>query len=188
MNSSLASRSKRVYLTGFMGSGKSTIGPILANSIGYNFVDVDHSIEMGEKKTVHEIFQQHGETYFRALERAIIRELSSQDRFVISLGGGTLIDPINFEIIRTSGILVYLKTRPEHLLRRLHHKSDRPLLLNEAIGARLSSSDLRMRIQELYSQREPYYEKADFTVQTDVTRVGITVDHILKRLSPYLRS
>jgi shikimate kinase len=188
MRSSLVARSKRIYLTGFMGSGKSTIGPILANSIGYDFADVDHEIEEKERKAVSEIFRDQGEAYFRALEREIIRDISSNDHMVISLGGGTLVDPENFRVISTTGIVVYLKTEPEQLLRRLHNKHNRPLMFDETIGTRLNSVDLMKRIRQIYSQREPYYEKADFTVQTDGTRVGITVDQIMKRISPYLES
>lgn len=178
-------RNKRIYLTGFMGSGKSTIGPILANTLGYGFVDIDKAIEQQTGKTVRQIFKDPGEEYFRTLEREVIQELLGKEHIVISLGGGTIADPINFPLIRASGILVYLKTAPEHLFKRLHHKSDRPILVDIA-GDRLTEEALRLRIYELYTRREQFYEQADIVIATDEHKVGITVDQIVKRLSGLL--
>ena len=179
-------RKERVYLTGFMGSGKSTIGPILANTIGYDFVDVDRSIETTVGKTVNRIFRDHGEEYFRILERKLIAQLSTTPHMVISLGGGTIADPENFRLISGTGILVYLKTTPEQLFRRLHHKSDRPVLRTEE-GEQLPEEELRTRILDLYNRREPFYAKADIVVQTDEVKVGKTVDQIVRKLSHYIQ-
>ena len=178
-------RNHRIYLTGFMGSGKSTIGPILANTIGYDFIDVDKAIESQTGQTVKELFQTKGEEYFRMLERDLLQKVLASDPLVISLGGGTIADPVNFPVIRGSGVLVYLKTDPEQLLKRLHHKTDRPVLVDIA-GDRLGEDALRLRIQELYSYREQFYKEADIVIPTDDQKVGITVDHIVKRLSGYL--
>jgi shikimate kinase len=178
-------RNTRIYLTGFMGSGKSTIGPILANTLGFDFVDIDKTIEHQTGKTVREIFKNSGEEYFRSLERALIQELLMKEHMVVSLGGGTIADPVNFPLIRASGILVYLKTAPEQLFRRLHHKSDRPVLV-DITGDRLSEEALRLRIQELYAHRERFYDQADIVIPTDEHKVGITVDQIVKRLSGLL--
>jgi shikimate kinase len=178
-------RNKRIYLTGFMGSGKSTIGPILANTLGYDFVDIDKAIEHQTGKTVREIFKNPGEEYFRTLERALIQKLLLKELMVVSLGGGTIADPVNFPLIRASGILVYLKTGPEHLFKRLHHKSDRPILVDIA-GDRLSEEALRMRIRELHARREQFYDQADIVISTDEQKVGITVDKIVKQLSGLL--
>ena len=181
----IAERKERIFLTGFMGSGKSTIGPILANTLGYDFMDIDHVIEEREGKTVRQIFQERGEEYFRGLERAIVGELVLRKHLVVSLGGGTMVDPTNFRAISNSGIVVYLKTSPEHIYRRMHRKQDRPILI-DIRGERLSSSELRARIQQLFTQRERFYAKADITVSTDDQRVGITVDQIVRELSLHL--
>lgn len=175
-------RNQRIYLTGFMGSGKSTIGPILANTLGYDFADVDKAIERQVGKTVKEIFQDYGEEYFRKLERALIEDLRTKDHIVISLGGGTIADPVNFPVIRESGILVYLRTAPDQLFKRLQNKTDRPVLVDMA-GDRLDEDVLRQRIQELYTRREHFYQQADIVIPTDEHRVGITVDEIVKRLT-----
>ena len=179
-------RKERVYLTGFMGSGKSTIGPILANTIGYNFVDVDRMIESREGKTVSAIFRESGEPYFRNLERVLLTEISTQPRLVVSLGGGTISNPDIFQLIVTTGILVYLKVTPEQLFKRLHRKTDRPLL-SDIGGNRLSDAELRERISSLFAIREPHYAKADIIIPTDDVRVGITVDQIVKKLARLLR-
>jgi len=175
-------KSRRIYLTGFMGSGKSTIGPILANTLGYAFVDVDKAIELQTGKAVKAIFGDHGEQYFRKLERALIRDLTARQHIVISLGGGTIADPVNFPVIRESGIVVYLKTAPEQLFKRLHYKTDRPSLVDLA-GERLSEEALWVRIQELFARREKFYECADIIIRTDERRLGVTVDELVKRLA-----
>lgn len=180
------SRKERIYLTGFMGSGKSTIGPILANTLGYDFVDVDHAIESAAGKTVNELFREHGEEYFRNLERKLIAQLSTVPHLVVSLGGGTIADRENLRVICATGILVYLKTTPEQLFRRLHHKSNRPVLRTEE-GEQLPEEELWARILDLYSRREPFYVKADVIIHTDEVKVGKTVDLLVRKLSRYLR-
>ena len=168
-----------------MGSGKSTIGPILANTIGYDFTDIDHSIEEREGKSIKDIFREAGEEHFRSLERRVLSEVIGKKHLVISLGGGTIADPTNFQSISSSGILVYLKTTPEQIYRRLHHKLDRPVL-TDLRGEQLSTDELRARIQELFARREPFYARADIIIGTDEQRVGVTVDQIVRKLSPFL--
>ena len=178
-------RSERIFLTGFMGSGKSTIGPILANTIGYDFLDIDHVIEERQGKSISDIFREAGEEHFRALERAVLAEVLGQRQVVVSLGGGTIADPGNFQRISASGIIVYLKTTPDQIFRRLHYKQDRPVLA-DIRGEKLSAEGLRARIQELLARREPFYAMADIVVSTDEQRVGMTVDRIVKQLSSVL--
>ncbi len=186
MKSTLSTRRDRVYLTGFMGSGKSTVGPILANTIGYDFVDVDRMIEEAEGISVGEVFRLRGEQCFRLRERELIVRLSGERNRVIALGGGALVDPLNFETVISSGILVYLRLPKEILMKRLQHREDRPLLKDET-GARLGESELRERIEELYRTREPLYAKADLILDADERHVGVTVDRLARLLGPYLR-
>jgi shikimate kinase len=181
----LETRCRRIYLTGFMGSGKSTIGPILANTIGYDFADVDRTVERVEGKSVNMIFLESGEDHFRRLERAVVASLAVRDRMVIALGGGTMMDEENFRLVTGTGIVVYLKSTPEQLFRRVHRRDDRPVLRDNE-GERLDDERLQQRIQELYRLREPVYARADFTVMTGERRVGLTVDDIVRRLSPHI--
>jgi len=179
-------RSLRVYLTGFMASGKSTIGPILANTLGYDFVDVDMMIEAAQQKTVRDIFREHGERHFRDLEREAIAGLAMRDHLVIALGGGALTDGENLRVITNTGVLVYLKVPPEEILKRVQHRTDRPLLTGPQ-GERLAPAELRERVLALYEAREPLYNNADIVVVTDEQRLGLTVDKVVKLLLPFLR-
>jgi len=179
-------RQDRVYLAGFMGSGKSTIGPILANTIGYDFVDVDRIIEGAEGITIGEMFRLRGEEFFRLREQEVIERLSRRCKLVVALGGGALVDPVNFETITTTGIVIYLRMPAETLLKRLQHREDRPLL-TDAKGNRLPDGELRERVEALYRAREPLYAKADVIVDVDERRVGVTVDRVVRSLAPLLR-
>ena len=186
MNTPPVQRKERIYLTGFMGSGKSTIGPILANTLGYSFVDIDKLIESREGLTVSEIFREQGEPHFREMERSVIAELCTRPGLVISLGGGTITDEAVFQSIITNGILVYLRVTPDQLYKRLHRRTDRPLLTDVG-GERLPEDALRRRIQTLYEEREVYYAQADIIIPTDDVRIGLTVDNLVRRLAPLLK-
>ncbi len=181
----LEARNSRIFLTGFMGSGKSTIGPILANTIGFDFVDSDRLLEDREGKSVAEIFRETGEQYFRALEEALIAGLCRRERIVVSLGGGSLVNEHNLRNVATAGVLVYLRTDPRRLAQRLARKGNRPLL-RDAEGERLSGERLLRRIEDLFNERESTYRNADFTFETTDIKVGITVDQIVKALSHIL--
>ena len=178
-------RNSRIYLTGFMGSGKSTIGPILANTIGYDFVDLDRMIEGMTGMSVTRLFREQGEKIFRSLEHRAIVQVSATPRVVVSLGGGTVTEPATHDLIKSTGIVVYLSLSSDELMRRLQRRTDRPLLMN-ADGERLSEEALRERVQSLREQREPLYSQADIVVPTDEKRLGITVDRIVKLLAPHL--
>jgi shikimate kinase len=172
-----------IYLTGFMGSGKSTIGPILANTLGFSFVDIDKEIEHETGKKITEIFSDLGEEFFREVERSILRQLSRREGCVIALGGGTITNDVNLEIVKTTGTLIYLKVNVEQIYRRLRYKTDRPLLRPPSgPQAPLEESELRARILTLLEKREPFYTQADLIVTTDEQRVGITVDEIVSSL------
>jgi shikimate kinase len=184
--SNLVGRRGRIYLTGFMGSGKSTVGPILANTLGYDFVDLDRTIEQAEEMSIGELFRLRGEDFFRRRERELIGQLSRDRRLVIALGGGAVVDPANREIIRTTGILVYLRVPKELLMKRLQYREDRPLL-TDAGGSRLSEGDLRQRVEALLRTREPFYAKADLIVDVDERHIGMTVDRVARSLTSLLR-
>lgn len=176
-----------IFLTGFMASGKSTIGPILANTLGYEFADLDKLLEVRYGKSVKKIFFEEGEAFFRDAERRMLEQVSTRRCQVISLGGGTLTDPENFMLVRSAGVLVYLHTSPEELIKRLRHKEDRPVLTN-ARGERLTPEHLREKVIQLYEQRLPLYEQAHIRVSTDGQSVGVTVDAVVRGLKTFVRS
>jgi shikimate kinase len=171
--------SKKIfYLAGFMASGKSTIGKILANTIGWDFFDLDSEIEKKEDRKITTIFKVDGEVYFRNLETQILSELSTGNQLIISLGGGTLISQDNRKIIRQKGNLIFLKSSPEVAYRRLKHKRDRPVILHVRKGEEQDEEMMIRKIGSLMKERMKYYEKADYTFDTDNESIGTTVDKI----------
>jgi shikimate kinase len=174
-----------VFLTGFMGSGKSTLGPILANTIGFNFIDLDEIIEQREKKKISEIFAFHGEEAFRTIERQMLRNVITANATVISLGGGSVTNAETLDLIKKSGVLVYLKSDREHIFLRLRTKSDRPML-RDAQGNLLDGEHLMEKIDALLVSRSPFYEQADIIINTDGRNIGFTVDELVKKLSHYI--
>ena len=176
-----------IFLTGFSGSGKSTIGPLLANSLGYEFVDLDQRIEKEAGKSITRIFTEHGEEYFRALELRSLIELVKQSRLVVSLGGGVLENDQSYELIQKSGTMVYLKSPSKTLARRLCNKTDRPLLRG-VNGRKLSREEIEEKITTILAKREPRYNNADITVDTDVKRIGSTVEELTRKIERYVRN
>jgi len=171
----------RIYLTGFMTSGKSTIGPILANVLGYDFYDLDREIENVEKLTVVEIFEKHGEQYFREAESKILNELAKKDNLVISLGGGTIVNKNNFEMMKRTGKIIYLKVSPETLYKRLRHKTDRPIFKDLVLNNK-NEKEFMKRISELMEKRKHFYELSDIIIDTELTPLGKTIDRIAKKI------
>ena len=170
------------YLTGFMAAGKSTIGPILANTLGWNFFDLDKEIEKNESLKIVEIFEVKGEEYFRKVETNILKILSDKLDSIISLGGGAIASEENFNIIKTTGKIIYLKSSPEMAYKRLRFKKDRPAFVFENFEAPTKEQFLD-RINQLLDSRKKYYEKCDFIVDTDNQTVGRTVDIIAKYIN-----
>lgn len=180
----LGSKKNLIFLTGFMGSGKSTIGPILANTLGFEFIDIDKEIEAITQKKIVEIFQNNLEKEFRKLESEILRKVCNYNNYIISLGGGTITNPDNLKLILSSGILIYLKSDLENLFKRLRYKNDRPLLLNKN-GNQLSDEDLKQKIASILNQREKLYEQAQIIINTDNRKISSTIDEIIKELKKH---
>jgi shikimate kinase len=171
-----------IYLTGFMASGKSTLGPILANTIGFEFADLDKEIEKKINKKVNEIFKDFGEKYFRDIEKEIITLFSEKKNVVVSLGGGAINSVENLSIIKKSGILIFLNASPESIYQRLKFKKDRPAFLFEDFENPTKEMFLS-KINALFEARKKYYSQADLIFQTDNISIGKTVDLIVKKLN-----
>ncbi len=153
----------RIYLTGFMGSGKSTIAPLLARIIGYGSVDIDTLIEDAGGKTITEIFSAGGEKEFRRLERAALLGTTGMEKVVVSLGGGTLAFGGNDLVVRSAGMLVYLRVDQGTLFSRVRDSADRPLLRGPGRPSP-GPEELKNRMEKLFAERAPFYEKADLVV------------------------
>lgn len=149
---------KRIFLIGYMGAGKSTLGRALAKTMNLQFIDLDDFIVSRQHKSIREIFDEVGEEEFRQIERRSLLEVSEYEDVIISLGGGTPCFFDNMDIVKRSGTSVYLRPTEEVLLIRLiHGKHKRPLLANK------TDDEILQFIREQLAWREPYYLKADIT-------------------------
>lgn len=182
MNAPHTDRFERMYITGFMGSGKSTVGPLLAAGLRYQYIDLDVVIEANEVKSISELFRERGEAGFRALERRELLNLSARSEVVVATGGGALMDPGSLSIVRESGVLVYLEVPPGILFTRLRGRTGRPMI-TAADGTPLDDDQLRDRIGSLLLVREPLYRRADITVDSGSQSPSDTVSAILKSLA-----
>ena len=144
-----------IFLVGFMGSGKSTVGQRLSGRLGYSFIDMDQRLEAEHGMTINEIFEKLGEKAFREMENHLLEEMFSLQDTVISTGGGLPCTGNNMDLINEKGVSIYLRMEPEALLHRLSRgKRRRPLIRD------LSREELETFIREKLREREPVYLKA----------------------------
>lgn len=162
-----------VFLTGFMGVGKSKIGTLLAQRLGRVFLDTDQMVEEQAGKTISEIFASQGEARFRQLERACVAAAAARQDAVIALGGGAIVQAENREQIRRSGVLVCIEADVDTILERVGRREDRPLL------AGLNPAAKRAKIERLLSERTPFYECADIRVQSSQERAPEETTEVL---------
>jgi len=161
----------RIYLVGFMGSGKTSVGLALASRLGVPFVDLDQALEAMAGRTVRELFEKHGEPWFREREAELLRGTADLPDAVIALGGGTFVDPRNAEFIRAHGRSVFLDVPFDLIASRLQGKSaDRPLF-RSVVEAR-----------NLYEARIPCYNIADRAVSVSENDSVNAVAERLERL------
>ena len=156
----MSDKKNNIILIGFMGSGKTTFGKWIANKYGMKFCDTDEYIENTEQRTINDIFAKDGEEFFRNLETATIEKLCGElENAVISVGGGLPVRKINRELLKKLGLVVYLNTSTDDLVKRLSKDTKRPLL---------KGADIRTRITTLMEQREDLYKEAsDIIIETD---------------------
>jgi shikimate kinase len=176
----------RIYLTGFMGSGKSTVGPRLAKRLGYEFIDLDEAVEKAAGKPVQTIFVDEGEPEFRRIEALKLRAVSRKARVVISLGGGAVTAEDNLYFVVTNGMLIYLRVEPEVLAERLRNDSRiRPLLLDKS-GETLSGEMLLLRIKSMLEKREKLYNQADVILDAGDWNVEELVEAAVEALEQHV--
>lgn len=167
----------RIYLVGFMGSGKSTVARLLAEKIGYGWVDLDDEIEAIEGEPVSRIFESRGEQYFRALESAALLATEGVDRTVVSCGGGIVLDGANRVAFPNLGTVVYLEVTAEEALARIGDVTTRPILAGAA-G--------RIAVESILDARRGLYRiVSDFVIDTSGLAPAEVVESIVAALAAH---
>ncbi len=163
-----------LFLVGPMGAGKSTVGRLLAERLGFDFHDSDHEIEARTGATIPMIFDIEGEQGFRRREAQVIDELTQLPHIVLATGGGAVLKPENRKHLRSRGFVIYLQSDVDNLFNRVRHDTRRPLLQNENPKGTLAA---------ILKEREPLYlEVADLIVKTEDVPVSQVVRKILNEL------
>lgn len=157
-------------LIGFMGTGKSSVGRMVAARLRFRFVDTDDLVERRMGMRINDIFSQKGEAAFREIEQLVLGELETARHTVIATGGGLAAQPGNLESLRRHALIICLWASPESIWRRVRSQSHRPLL---------KSADPQETIRRLLQQRQPYYRQADILLNTDLRSAKAVAQQIL---------
>lgn len=176
------SRSPRgnIFLVGLMGSGKTSVGKVLARLLDKDFLDSDHEIERTTGVRIREIFEIEGEAGFRAREHKMIAELVERDNILLATGGGAVLSAENRAMLHSHGTVIYLRAPVKSLLRRTQRDRSRPLL---------QVADPAAKLNELYAQRDPLYrEVAHLIVDTGNQSVRALAEQIEAKLKTYAES
>ena len=166
-----------IFLCGMMGSGKSTIGKVLADKLDTYFTDLDQVIQESENMSIPEIFKQKGEEGFREIEKKMILKIAGSAEGVVALGGGSLQNQQIVDHLKLYGWLVYLDATQAEILNRLNNTSGRPMIDE--------SDELSERISSLFDHRLVFYNQAHLTVQTEKKSPERIADQIVKKLNIY---
>jgi len=167
-----------IVLVGFMASGKSSVGRILAGNLNWSFADTDVLIEERAGITVKEIFARHGEAYFRRLEEKIIAEITCSERTVIATGGGAVLLPSNIKHLQAGNKVVWLKVRLGTVLKRAGGAGERPLLNKKTYKDLVA----------LFESRQKLYSFADIKIDTENKSKIEVAGEIEEALKPWLKS
>ncbi len=153
---------ERVFLIGYMGCGKSTIGRYIAKDMGWRFIDMDDYVEKQIGCSISQFFADKGEDEFRKAEAKALKDLASEHNAIIATGGGAPCHFDNIDVMRAAGLTIYIKVEPDVLAARLKDaKNQRPLLAGK------SDDELRNFISSQLKKREPFYSKAEMSVDGD---------------------
>ena len=166
--------SKNIFIVGAMGSGKSTIGKLLAKKLKKKFLDTDHEVEVYTNYDISTIFKKFGEELFRDKETEILNKLKDKENLVISTGGGIILKDENINLMKAIGTIVFLDINLETQIKRVKYRKHRPLLQN---------SNLQIELKKLKINRDPIYNKiADYIIEVSNKDKIAIVDEIQKKL------
>lgn len=167
----LAPADVNLYLVGFMGTGKTTVGRAVAHKLGFLALDSDHEIERIQGKPIPDIFAQQGEPAFRAMEREFIERGHPAERTLVACGGGLVVQPGMLDLLKGKGVVVCLHASLDTILARTARHKNRPLLAVE---------DPMERIRTLYAQREPIYKQSGTVILTDSRPLNDVIAHVVR--------
>ncbi|WP_338835328.1 shikimate kinase [Neomoorella thermoacetica] len=167
-----------IVLIGFMGSGKTTVGRLLARDLGWSFLDTDTMVEERLGLPVKEIFAREGEEFFREVEKEAVARVATARQAVIATGGGAVLCGVNVQLLREGNKVVWLQVRPETALKRAGLDDSRPLLQGRE----------PRDIAALLRRREPYYAFADLYIDTDGKEAAAVAREIKEALKAWLES
>jgi shikimate kinase len=159
-----------IALIGFMGAGKTSVGRLVAEQLGFDYLDTDEMIQSRTSRTIADIFAQDGEPAFRKLEEQIVAELTARERTVISTGGGLPVNPKNLASLKTHALVVCLWASPEKIWERVRNQTHRPLL---------NAPDPKGKIRELLAARAPFYRQADVLLNTELRPVREVAQQVI---------
>jgi len=157
-----------------MGSGKSCVSNKLASMLNRELVSTDSRIQEKEGKSIADIFFDKGENYFRNVEEEVVKEVAQKENIVLDCGGGAVLNPNNLARLKQNGFLIYLKASTDVLFDRIHGKKHRPLM---------NVANPREVIEDLMKIREPMYNQADVTINTDQQTIQEVCDEIQRKLN-----
>ena len=163
-----------IVLVGFMGTGKSGIGKLLAKRLGMEYLDTDEIIEKRQRKSIYQIFEEKGEDYFRKVESEVVEEVAELNGYVIATGGGVVLKQVNVNLLRKRGVIICLRADPQIIWQRVKDNNQRPLLSG--------FSNRKEKIRKLLKERAPFYSKADLTIDTSYLSEEKVVDKIVNSL------
>ena len=157
-----------------MGTGKTSVGRLLAKQTGWNFIDLDELIELKEQCRIVDIFSKFGEPHFRKIEKKVLKEIAKEKKFVVACGGGVVLDEDNIKLMKKTGKMICLYASPQVILKRVSASTHRPLL---------NVASPQKRIELLLKMRAPYYMQADKIVDTSRFSIKEVVRKITKILA-----
>lgn len=176
----------RIFLCGFMGAGKSTVGSMLSDRLDMRFLDLDDYIEEKAGKDIPNIFKEDGESTFRKIERKCILDVIRKYEGVVALGGGSLQNQHIVDHIKLNGLLIFIDTPFSLILERITEESNRPLLLNEQ-GTVKEKEILENELSTLYEQRLPFYQQAELSIaDSDRKTAESMVNSLIKKLKNHV--
>ena len=162
-----------IVLVGFMGTGKSVVGRVIAQKLEFHFIDTDDVIEQTSKAKISDIFAEHGEDYFRDLESQAVKSVALMKNQVVATGGGVVLRSSNIDLLRAGGPIFCLNATPKAIWERVRSSRSRPLL---------RGPEPLKKIETLLDKRAPYYALADHQIET----TGVSVDRVADEIISYI--